>query len=151
MTFFALRQGYWYTWRLRIAHLTELTLNSEVRSERLAKPPVFDVDPSPCLNRPGPAMINLAETFPQSHTSALVDITHRTMSLAKGILADQSRDLAFEPDDALLDIGLSSLDLVNLMISLEVEFDVMIPSTQINPQNFRSVQSIAIMVLALKN
>ncbi|TGD99502.1 acyl carrier protein [Methylobacterium nonmethylotrophicum] len=96
-------------------------------------------------------MINLAETFPQSHTSALVDITHRTMSLAKGILADQSRDLAFEPDDALLDIGLSSLDLVNLMISLEVEFDVMIPSTQINPQNFRSVQSIAIMVLALKN
>ncbi|KQP34637.1 acyl carrier protein [Methylobacterium sp. Leaf102] len=75
-----------------------------------------------------------------------VNYTDRTMYLAKGILAQQSQARDFQPEDALVDVGLSSLDLVNLMIAVEAEFDIMIPPAQLNPKNFYSVGSIARMI-----
>lgn len=96
-------------------------------------------------------MDKLAETMPASRDDVLADITERAMGLAKGILVDQSRDHGFAAETALADVGLSSLDLVNLMISIEAEFDIMIPPRQLNPKNFNSIASIASMILTLKS
>lgn len=46
----------------------------------------------------------------------------------------------------LSELGLSSLKMVNLMLSVEVEFDLMIPQTEITPENFHSVATIARLV-----
>lgn len=81
--------------------------------------------------------------------TVLSDYTDRTMSLAKAILAQESQDRDFAPEDALVDVGLSSLDLVNLMVAVEAEFDIMIPASHLNPKNFYSIGSIARMISAV--
>jgi len=53
----------------------------------------------------------------------------------------------------LSDLGMSSIKMVNLMLAVEVEFDVSIPQQDITPDNFRSVASVEALVarlLALK-
>jgi len=52
----------------------------------------------------------------------------------------------FPVDRQLSEIGLSSLKMVNLMLSVELEFDIMIPQAEITPENFHSVASIAKLV-----
>ncbi len=46
----------------------------------------------------------------------------------------------------LSDLGVSSLAMVNLMLALELEFDITIPPHEITPENFHSVSSIASML-----
>jgi acyl carrier protein len=56
-------------------------------------------------------------------------------------------------DGRLSDLGMSSIKMVNLMLAVEVEFDVSIPQQDITPDNFRSVASVEALVarlLALK-
>lgn len=84
-----------------------------------------------------------------STETALADYTDRTMRLAQGILAQEGQVRDFAAEDALVDVGLSSLDLVNLMVAVEAEFDIMIPAAQLNPKNFYSIGSIARMVAAV--
>jgi len=52
-------------------------------------------------------------------------------------------------DDDLLEIGLSSLDMVNLMLSVEAEFDLKIPDLAMTPRNFRSIAAIDTLVTTL--
>ena len=52
-------------------------------------------------------------------------------------------------DDDLRACGLSSLGLVNLMLSVETEFDLKIPERDMTPANFRSIARIADLVGAL--
>jgi acyl carrier protein len=52
----------------------------------------------------------------------------------------------FPLDAQLSDIGITSLTLVNLMLAIEIEFDVSIPQTEITPDNFHSVSSMALLV-----
>ena len=70
----------------------------------------------------------------------------RVASLARAILDQHGAKRGLEPDDRLVDAGLTSVDMVNLMLSLETEFDVMIPPGDITPQNFRSIASITAMM-----
>lgn len=49
----------------------------------------------------------------------------------------------------LRNAGLSSLDLVNLMLAVESEFDIFIPEKKMTPQNFSSVRSIEDLVTSL--
>ncbi len=49
----------------------------------------------------------------------------------------------FPLEQQLSDLGLTSLKMVNLMLSVETEFDIMIPQTEITPENFQSVGSMA--------
>src|SRR5580700_8323 len=44
--------------------------------------------------------------------------------------------------DELVDIGLSSIDLVNLMLAVEAEFDLTIPQSELTVENFRSISTI---------
>ncbi|MDB5448039.1 MAG: hypothetical protein JWQ97_3356 [Phenylobacterium sp.] len=52
-------------------------------------------------------------------------------------------------DQPLHDAGLTSLDMVNLMLAVEAEFDLEIPQHQITPDNFSSVQAIGRLLEAL--
>jgi acyl carrier protein len=58
-----------------------------------------------------------------------------------------SREIA--RDEALTDVGLISLDMVNLMLEIESNFNVRVPSRMVTPRNFKSIESIARMLDAL--
>lgn len=47
----------------------------------------------------------------------------------------------------LSDLGISSLKLVNLMLAVELEFDIAIPQAEITPENFHSVAAIQALVV----
>jgi acyl carrier protein len=53
----------------------------------------------------------------------------------------------FPADEQLSDLGISSLKMVNLMLAVEVEFDIAIPQADITPENFHSLASIEALVV----
>ena len=46
----------------------------------------------------------------------------------------------------LNELGMSSMKMINLMIAIEVEFDLSIPQADITPENFESIASVDAMV-----
>ena len=54
-----------------------------------------------------------------------------------------------EPHADLRAAGLTSLDMVNLMLGVEAEFDLFIPQERITTANFASVAAIARLVSSL--
>ncbi len=52
-------------------------------------------------------------------------------------------------DGDLVDVGMTSVDMVSLMLAVEAEFDLMIPAADITPQNFRSIAAIDALVSRL--
>jgi acyl carrier protein len=74
----------------------------------------------------------------------------RVVDLVSAILARRSINRPVAENDDLRECGLSSLDLVNLMLAVETEFDVKIPDKDMTPSNFRSVPKIVALVNALR-
>jgi acyl carrier protein len=74
------------------------------------------------------------------------DIQNRIVVLVKGILEQNSIAVEVTPSALLVDIGLTSMDMVNLMLGVEAEFDFMIPQEQITPENFQSVDTLVRLV-----
>jgi acyl carrier protein len=60
----------------------------------------------------------------------------------KGVVTDR----VIAPDENLVDLGLTSMDMVNLLLAVEAEFDVTVPGTNLNPAHFRSVNGIERLV-----
>jgi acyl carrier protein len=52
-------------------------------------------------------------------------------------------------DRDLVDVGMTSVDMVSLMLAVEAEFDLQIPSAEITPQNFRSIAAIDALICRL--
>lgn len=52
----------------------------------------------------------------------------------------------FPMQTQLSDLGISSLKMVNLMLAVELEFDIAIPQADITPDNFQSCASIEVLV-----
>jgi acyl carrier protein len=75
-------------------------------------------------------------------------IRARITALVGDILAQNSITAAIGPDTLLVDIGLTSMDMVNLMLGVEAEFDFTIPQEQITPENFQSVRTLERLVSA---
>jgi acyl carrier protein len=46
----------------------------------------------------------------------------------------------------LQELGMTSMQMVNLMLSIEAEFDLTIPSSKLIPANFRTIESIEALV-----
>jgi len=57
---------------------------------------------------------------------------------------------SFSVDDQLTDIGLSSMDMVSLLLTVEAEFDMEIPQQEITPSNFGTIAGIEGLVMRLK-
>ena len=74
------------------------------------------------------------------------DIRDRVMALVKAILEQNAITATVDPDTRLVDVGLTSMDMVNLMLGVEAEFDFTIPQAEITPENFQSVKSLEAMV-----
>jgi len=74
------------------------------------------------------------------------DVQSRTVALVKAILEQNAIVLEFDPDTRLADIGLTSMDMVNLMLVVEAEFDFTIPQSEITPENFKSVRTLQQMI-----
>ena len=80
---------------------------------------------------------------------AAVDIADRVALLVRRIMQKRAIARAAGPDEDLRAAGLSSLDIVNLMLAVEEEFAVKIPEREMTPANFRSIARIAEVVRGL--
>ena len=74
------------------------------------------------------------------------DVRNRITKLVKGILEQNSLAANVTPSAKLVDVGLTSMDMVNLMLGVEAEFDFTIPQAEITPENFQSVETLERMV-----
>ncbi|CUU13947.1 acyl carrier protein [Bradyrhizobium sp. JR7.2] len=74
------------------------------------------------------------------------DVRDRVIKLVKGILEQNSLTADITPQARLVDAGLTSMDMVNLMLGVEAEFDFTIPQSEITPENFQSVETLERMV-----
>jgi len=75
----------------------------------------------------------------------------RVTALVRQLLAKRNLDRPVSADESLTACGLSSLDVVNLMLAVEGEFGIKIPDRDMTPTNFRSIASIAALVGALSS
>jgi len=74
-------------------------------------------------------------------------LSERIIGLVRRLLGPEA--LVPEPfpmDQQLSELGLSSLKMVNLMLAVEMEFDILIPQADITPENFHSLASIVCLV-----
>ena len=74
------------------------------------------------------------------------ELRSRITKLVKGILDQNSLAVEITPQAKLVDVGLTSMDMVNLMLGVEAEFDFTIPQSEITPENFQSVETLERMV-----
>jgi len=75
-----------------------------------------------------------------------IETRNRIVALVKAILDQNSVSVELHPETRLVDIGLTSMDMVNLMLAIEAEFDFMIPQHLITPENFQSVATLERLV-----
>jgi len=73
----------------------------------------------------------------------------KVVEVVQRLLAERSINRPICSDDNLREVGLTSLDMVNLMLSVEAEFDLEIPEIEITPANFRSISTVSSLVTVL--
>ena len=73
----------------------------------------------------------------------------RLLGLLERVLERPGAGPTLPAQASLSELGVSSLKMVTLMLSIEVEFDLSIPQHEITPENFRSISSIAALVTRL--
>jgi acyl carrier protein len=70
----------------------------------------------------------------------------RVLTIVQGLRARRSLSGPIALDQPLSEVGLTSLDMVGLMLGVEAAFDVEIPQADMTPENFRTVGSIERLV-----
>ena len=66
----------------------------------------------------------------------------RLLGLVERVLDRPGVGPTLPPEASLSELGVSSLKMVSLMLSVEAEFDLSIPQNEITPVNLRSIKSI---------
>ena len=72
-------------------------------------------------------------------------ITSRLVEIVRQVLPENS-SLGLARDTDLHGAGLTSMAMVKLMLSVEVEFDLSIPDEDLHPDNFRSIHAVEKLV-----
>jgi acyl carrier protein len=70
----------------------------------------------------------------------------RLIVLVRQILGQPNAVRPLPIDARLSDLGMSSIKMVNLMLAIEMEFDLSIPQSEITPANFASIASVEALV-----
>jgi acyl carrier protein len=70
-------------------------------------------------------------------------IQDRVLAVVRGILDENAIRAEVGPHSLLMDIGLTSMDMVALMLKVEAEFDFIIPQFEITSENFQSVETLS--------
>jgi acyl carrier protein len=78
---------------------------------------------------------------------AINDVRSRLLALVQPILKQNAIVADLGPKTLLVDVGMTSMDMVNLMLVIEAEFDFTIPQSEITPENFQSVETLTRLVL----
>ena len=86
-------------------------------------------------------MMSMAETTTQDRIAGIVG----------GLLALRHKPTKPGPEEDLRQAGLTSLDMVKLVLSLEQEFETAIPEKAITPANFRSISAITGLIGTMRN
>ena len=86
----------------------------------------------------------------RTHSDRLSPVADRIAGLVRAILEKRAVTRAIGRDEALNDCGISSLDMVNLMLAVEAEFDLKIPDRDMTPSNFRTIARIEALVEKLR-
>jgi acyl carrier protein len=73
----------------------------------------------------------------------------RISAVAQNVLARRQAKAPVGVSQDLRAAGLTSLDMVNLMLAVEAEFDIEIPQPDMTPDNFRSIEAIEALVAVL--
>ena len=84
-----------------------------------------------------------------NETSDNDNVADRVAVLARRAMGKQPITKPIGPDDDLRAYGLSSLGLVNLMLSVETEFDLTFTERDMTPANFRSIARIVELMRSL--
>lgn len=66
--------------------------------------------------------------------------------LVAQVAAQHGLATEFGPEDSLVDRGLTSMAMVDLLLAVETRFDLTIPQGDITPSNFSSIASLARLV-----
>ena len=74
-----------------------------------------------------------------------VDAVVRRVAIEHGI------KLPISADDCLVDRGMTSMALVDLMLAVEADFDLTIPQRDLTPTNLRSIQSLGLLLERLRS
>ncbi|WFU45180.1 phosphopantetheine-binding protein [Bradyrhizobium sp. CB82] len=80
----------------------------------------------------------------QGRTASVQD---RVLSVVRSILEQNAITAVVHPESRLVDIGLNSMSMVELMLKVESEFDLTLPQPVITPENFQSVKTMETMIL----
>jgi acyl carrier protein len=75
------------------------------------------------------------------------EVQGRILALVETILKQNSIAVQVDPESRLVDVGLTSMDMVNLMLGVEAEFDFTIPQAEITPENFQSIRTLELMIV----
>jgi acyl carrier protein len=70
----------------------------------------------------------------------------RINAIACRMLAKRGVNTIPASTDNLRELGLTSLDMVNLMLAVEAEFDIEVPQSAMTPENFDTVGAIECLV-----
>jgi acyl carrier protein len=75
------------------------------------------------------------------------NVQGRILALVKAILEQNAMATEVDTESRLVDVGLTSMDMVNLMLGVEAEFDFTIPQSEITPENFQSIRQLELMIV----
>jgi acyl carrier protein len=78
--------------------------------------------------------------------SAMDTAQGKITELVQALLAKRGGGALTSADQNLTDAGLTSLDMVNLMLAIEDAFEIEIPQRRMTPANFRTVSAIEKLV-----
>jgi acyl carrier protein len=76
-------------------------------------------------------------------------LRERLLRQVAQILGKPEAAASLPVDGRLSELGMSSIKMVNLMLAVELEFDLTIPQSDITPENFRSVASVEALLARL--
>jgi acyl carrier protein len=83
-------------------------------------------------------------------TASEVSSRDKIFEIIQGFLAQRALGRTLLLDDNLRDAGITSLDMVNIVLQVESACDVTIPDREITPANFKSVAAIDKLICSLR-
>jgi acyl carrier protein len=76
------------------------------------------------------------------------NVRDRILDLVRAILKQNAIAVEVDPESRLVNVGLTSMDMVSLMLGVEAEFDFTIPQSEITPENFQSVKTLELLIVS---
>ncbi len=74
----------------------------------------------------------------------------RVTMAVRRLLAQRGIERAVATTDDLRQAGLTLLDMINLVLSVEAAFQIIVPEESINPANFRSIEAVCALIVSLQ-